>query len=371
MTTISIGTAFEKIGSADKGYPSKAFNKFRASLAGYQQRIENKFADATYPQGTALAGQPFDPANGTVNQYSANVMIPAFLNAYTVDGGNSLDIFPALTRLLPNWNVSYSGLSRLPRMKRIFKSFNINHGYKSVYSVGSYNTYTSYMEYMDGFGFVSDVATGNPIPSGMYDVSTVSINESFAPLAGVDMTFHNNLTAKVEYRKTRVLTLSMTSQQITETRSNDFVIGMGYKIVGLNLFGNQKSITAKEGAKAARRNKSGKPSRPGKQDEENKPGASKSRSTTNQGFSNDLNLRVDFSLRDQSALNRDILSGLTQATSGNKALHISFSADYALSKYLTLTAFYDYQFNKPLLTTSSYPTRTQDFGVSLRFILNR
>ena len=298
-------------------------------------------------------------------------MIPAFLNAYTVGDGNSLDIFPALTRLLPNWNVSYSGLSRLPRMKRIFKSFNINHGYKSVYSVGSYNTYTSYMEYMDGFGFVSDVATGNPIPSGMYDVSTVSINESFAPLAGVDMTFHNNLTAKVEYRKTRVLTLSMTSQQITETRSNDFVIGMGYKIVGLNLFGNQKSITAKEGAKAARRNKSGKPSRPGKQDEENKPGASKSRSTTNQGFSNDLNLRVDFSLRDQSALNRDILSGLTQATSGNKALHISFSADYALSKYLTLTAFYDYQFNKPLLTTSSYPTRTQDFGVSLRFILNR
>lgn len=371
MTTISIGTAFEKIGSADKGYPSKAFNKFRASLAGYQQRIENKFADATYPQGTALAGQPFDPANGTVNQYSANVMIPAFLNAYTVGDGNSLDIFPALTRLLPNWNVSYSGLSRLPRMKRIFKSFNINHGYKSVYSVGSYNTYTSYMEYMDGFGFVSDVATGNPIPSGMYDVSTVSINETFAPLAGVDMTFHNNLTAKVEYRKTRVLTLSMTSQQITETRSNDFVIGMGYKIVGLNLFGNQKSITAKEGAKAARRNKSGKPSRPGKQDEENKPGASKSRSTTNQGFSNDLNLRVDFSLRDQSALNRDILSGLTQATSGNKALHISFSADYALSKYLTLTAFYDYQFNKPLLTTSSYPTRTQDFGVSLRFILNR
>ena len=74
---------------------------------------------------------------------------------------------------------------------------------------------------------------------------------------------------------------------------------------------------------------------------------------------------------DQSALNRDILSGLTQATSGNKALHISFSADYALSKYLTLTAFYDYQFNKPLLTTSSYPTRTQDFGISLKFILNR
>ena len=62
---------------------------------------------------------------------------------------------------------------------------------------------------------------------------------------------------------------------------------------------------------------------------------------------------------------------LSQATSGNKAVQISFSADYALSRLLTLTAYYDRQFNKPLLTSSSYPVTTQDFGISFKFMLTR
>ena len=348
MTTISIGSAFEKLGSPDKGYHSKTFAKFVNSLETYRSQIEAKYAGAVYPAGSDLAGKPFNPENGTVSAYSPEVMIPAFLNAYAA-GNTGLDIFPALTKLLPNWNISYGGLAKLPKMKKIFKSFNLNHSYKSVYSVGSYNTFSSYMEYMNGFGFVNDVATGNPIPSCMYDVSTVSINESFSPLIGVDMTFQNNITAKVEMRKTRVLMLSMTSQQLSETRSNDFVIGLGYKIADLNLFAPKRTV---------RSTTSGK-------------GKNKTITTNANGFANDLNLRLDFTLRNQSALNRDILTQLTQATSGNKAVQVSFSADYALSKMLTLTAYYDRQMNKPLLTSSSYPVTTQDFGISLKFILNR
>ena len=347
MTTISIGSAFEKVGSPDKGYKSKTFSKFVSSLEGYQARVEKQFTGAPYPANSQLAGQTFDPANGTVSRYAPEVMIPAFLNTYTA-GNTGLDIFPAMLKLLPNWSITYGGLSKLPKMKKVFKSFNLNHSYKSVYSVGSYNTYTSYQEYMNGFGFVNDVTSGNPIPSCMYDVTTVSINESFSPLIGIDMTFQNNLTAKVEMRKTRVLTLSMTSQQLTETRSNDFVVGLGYKIADLNLFAPKKTVRSKS-----------------------KNSQSKKTTSANRGFANDLNLRLDFTFRNQSALNRDILTQLSQATSGNKAVQVSFSADYALSKLLTLTAYYDRQMNKPLLTSSSYPVTTQDFGVSIKFILNR
>ena len=348
MTTISIGSAFEKVGSPDKGYKSKTFSKFVSSLDSYQARVEKQFTGAPYPANSQLAGQTFDPANGTVSRYAPEVMIPAFLNTYTA-GNTGLDIFPAMLKLLPNWSITYGGLSKLPKMKKVFKSFNLNHSYKSVYSVGSYNTYTSYQEYMNGFGFVNDVTSGNPIPSCMYDVTTVSINESFSPLIGIDMTFQNNLTAKVEMRKTRVLTLSMTSQQLTETRSNDFVVGLGYKIADLNLFAPKKTVRSKS------KNSS----------------QSKKTTSANRGFANDLNLRLDFTFRNQSALNRDILTQLSQATSGNKAVQVSFSADYALSKLLTLTAYYDRQMNKPLLTSSSYPVTTQDFGVSIKFILNR
>ena len=215
--------------------------------------------------------------------------------------------------------------------------------------MGSYNTFTSYMEYMNGLGFINDVTTGVPVPSGMFDVTTVSINESFSPLFGVDMTFLNNITAKVEWRKTRVLTLSMTSMQINETRSNDFVVGLGYKMTNVNLFAPKRTVRSR-----------------GK-----KSGTDKQAQTNARGFSNDLNLRLDVTIRNQAALNRDILTEITQATSGNKAVQISFSADYALSKFLTLTGYYDRQMNKPLLTSSSYPVTTQDFGVSLKFILNR
>lgn len=348
MTTISIGTAFESMGSADRGYRSKSFSKFCGMLEAYRSRVEAQYAGAVYPAGTTLAGQTFDPENGTISAYSPEVMIPAFLNTYTSAGGG-LDIFPSLLKLLPNWSVTYGGLAKLPKMKKVFKSFNLNHAYKSVYSVGSYNTFTSFMEYMGGFGFINDISSGNPVPSGMYDVSAVSLNESFSPLFGVDMTFLNNLTAKVEMRRTRVLMLSMTSQQLTETRSNDFVIGLGYKVADLNLFAPKRTVRSKSKGSGAKR-----------------------QTTTNaRGFANDLNLRLDFTIRNQSALNRDILTQLTQATSGNKAVQVSFSADYALSKFLTLTAYYDRQMNRPLLTSSSYPVTTQDFGVSIKFILNR
>jgi cell surface protein SprA len=65
-------------------------------------------------------------------------------------GGKSLDIFPSLSRLLPNWSVTYSGLSKLTWFKKTFKSVNIKHSYKSVFAIGSYSTYSTYMEFMEG-----------------------------------------------------------------------------------------------------------------------------------------------------------------------------------------------------------------------------
>ena len=290
-----------------------------------------------------------------VDRYSSEVMIPAFLEAYT--GKKDLGLFPALSAILPNWNVTYSGLGKIDFMKRYFKSFNINHGYKSIYSIGSYSSFSSYCEYMGGIGFINDVATGNPVPSCPFDISTVSINEAFSPLIGVDMTFNNSMTAKIEYRKTRVVNLSMTAQQINETCSNDFVIGLGYKIADINFFAPKRKVR-KVKSRTTQRTEEG----------ETKSSGSK---TNAKGFAQSLNIRCDFSLRNQSAINRDILTMRSEATSGNKALQISLSADYAFSKFITMTAYYDRQFNEPLLTSSSYPTTTQDFGITIKFKLTR
>ena len=356
MTTISLGSAFEGMGNANSGYRSKTFEKFVNSLAGFRDRVEAQYAGTVYPAGSALAGGKFDASRTPVNQYSSDVMIPAFLKAYTSMGGNSLSVFPALSRMLPNWTIRYSGLGRLPWFNEHFKSVNINHSYKSVFAVGSYNSYSTFQEYMNGLGFVSDATTGNPSPSSMFNISQVSINESFSPLLGMDVTFNNNMTVKAEYRQTRVLNLSMTSVQLNEALSKDWVIGMGYRINNFDVFG--------WGAKASRSKSKGG----------NKNAANKNASSTKtvqNGTNHDLNLRLDFSFRKQAAIVRDIASMVSSASSGNNALKLSFSADYTFSKLLTMSFYYDRQTNTPLLSSSSYPTTTQDFGLSIKFSLTR
>ena len=338
MTTITIGSAFERR-KASNGYHSERFVDFVHNLETVQRRVQQQYVGATYPVGTALEGMPFDPANGGVGKYSPDVMIPAFLATYA--GGNAqstaLSLFPSMLSMLPNWRISYSGLSKLDLFKKYFKSVNINHSYKSVYSVGSFNTYSTYQEYMNGLGFIQDVTSGSPVPSSMFDISAVSINEQFSPLIGVDVTLLNNMTAKLQYNKSRVMNLSMSAVQLVETNSDDIVLGVGYKLTNVKLFGVGKRTTT--GGKGR--------------------------------VSNDLNLRADFSWRDQSALCRNIQDISTQATSGNKAVKLSVSADYTFSRMLTLNAYFDHQTNIPVVSASSYPTSTNDFGISLKFSLTR
>ena len=351
MTTISLKGALEGMGDANNGYQSATFDKFRSLLPDYAAQVASQYPEA----GTPYAGSTVT----NVNPYSADVMIPAFLSAYTSSGG-SLKLFPTLTRMLPNWTIRYSGLSKLTWFSNHFKSFNINHSYKSVFSIGSYASYSAWREYMGDLGFTIDQASGMLQPSSMYNVSTVSINEAFSPLIGVDATLQNDLTAKLEYRTTRVLNLSMTSVQINEARSNDIVLGAGYKIRDFNLFGAGGNRKVR---KAQSRGKS-------------KNQASQSTQTTqvrgrSGGVNHDMNLRLDISFRQQAAITRDIASGTSSASSGNSAFKLSFMADYTLSRLLTLSAYYDQQTNTPLLSSSSYPTTTRDFGLSLKFSLTR
>ncbi len=199
----------------------------------------------------------------------------------------------------------------------------------------------------------------------MYNVSAVSINEAFSPLLGVDVTLENNLTAKMEYRQTRVLSLSMTSVQLNEALSKDWVVGFGYKISNFNLFGSRNSRAI---SKAQGKNK-GKGSA-SNDDAKNSQASKKSQNSRN-GVNHDLNMRLDISLRKQASIIRDIASMTSSASSGNTAFKFSFMADYTLSRLLTMSFYLDRQTTTPLLSSSSYPTTTQDFGLSLKFSLTR
>ena len=343
MTTVSIGSAFET-SKAGNNYYSSTFQKFLSNRDIIANRIESKYAGISYPEtgfmagNPGLAGKPYDPANGGVNRNSADVLIPAFLAAYTGGNAQKIDLtaFPSLKRLLPNWRISYEGLIQLEPINKHFKSFVLNHNYVSRYIVGSFSSYLNWVAAPegDGLGFIQSMLNDNPTPSSPYEISAVSITEQFSPLIGIDATFKNNMTLRSEIKNSRNLNLNISSYQVVESTSDEIVVGIGYKLTEFNKVLKMKSTGAK-------------------------------------GFSNDLTLRADFSYKKAQALIRKIEEAMTQATSGTVTTSVKISADYNMSRSLTFRAYYDRDVNRPLVSSSSYPTSNSSFGISLRLNLTR
>ena len=336
-THVAIATALRGL-SASNEYYSKAFDQFLRNIPIVASRIESKYIGKNYPErgflrGTPLANSPFNPANGTVNQAGSDVMIPAFMAAYSGKDASkvNLDPFPGIKSILPNWRVTYDGLSRISAVKKIFKSLTLTHAYQCTYSVGSFSSYTDWITIGEGLGFTADALTGNPIPNSPYNISSVSITEKFAPLIGVNATLKNDLTFNMEYRDSRTLALNISSLQLVETLQKSLVIGASYKIANFN---SVLKIKKKQ-----------------------------------QGVNNDLTLNFNLQLNNNTALIRKIDVNTTQATSGTRTLGINFSANYVMSKRITLGAFFDHQVNTPLVSTTSYPTTNTNYGISVNVSL--
>ncbi|MDR1610794.1 MAG: cell surface protein SprA [Candidatus Symbiothrix sp.] len=341
MTTISIGTAFES-SSADNGYRSKAFDAFLNNRDMIADRLRQVYSRTTYPdagflQGDPLAGQPFDPQNGNVDINSTDVLIPAFIAAYTGQDAKStgLSAFPSLTKLLPNWKITYDGLLQIPVINKHFKAFTIEHNYTSVYSVGAFNSFLSWVGTEDDdIGFIQNVTSNRPYPSSPYDITAVSIVEAFNPLLGINSTLQNNMSISLKYNTNRNINLNVSAYQIVESKTKTFTVGTGYRFENFNRI-------------------------------------LKIRKTGGPNFNNELNIKADISYNMTQNLIRKIQDNLTQATNGNTQTMIKLSADYNLSRLITLQAFFDKQISNPLVSATAYPVSKSSFGISVRVSLMR
>ena len=339
-THCAIATSL-KGSSVDDGYNSEAFNTFLGNIPVIANRINSSYNGLTYPKNgfmkdNAHAGMPFDPEVGTVNSSSSDVLIPAFIAAYTgIDASKIyLDPFPSFAHVLPNWRVTYDGFINLWNMRKWFKTFSIKHAYQCTYSVGSYSSYLNWIS-ADGskLGFTLDELTGRPIPSSPYNISSVAITEKFAPLIGVNFTLKNELNFNAEYKDSRTLTLNSSAGQLVEATTRGITVGAGYKIVGFN------SVLKMKGSQ--------------------------------QGVSNDLTLNADVSYQHSQALIRNIEENYAQATNGTRTISINLTANYTMSKRLTIGAFFDHQINTPLVSSSAYPTTNSSYGISFNLSLAR
>lgn len=322
-------------GKFDPNEVSQTFKQFEANRVLLSERIAK-----TNPYWTG--GTNPDGYSEGYGRYAQDVLIPAFLSAYTDKDPFSIQLIKnsnsdlrsnPFSRLVPkpNWNVTYNGLSRIPGMEKIFTNFSVRHGYSSTLSMNSFTTALLFQDpFRVGMPYFRDNQTGNYVP--YFLVPNITIAEQFSPLVEVDMTFVNQLSTRFEYRKSRQLSLSLIDYQLAENRSTEYTFGFNWRKRGVPFLQNIK-IGKKE-----------------------------------RKLDNDVTFRFDFSLRDDATANSKLDQNIAFGTAGQKVVRLAPSIDYVLNNRINLKFYFEQNKVIPKIATSA-PITTTRAGAQIRIAL--
>lgn len=295
---------------------SSVFQQFLAN-----REIVSKRLGAQNPNSTNTTGEYADG----YGKNSQDVMVAAFLAAYQGKNASSvkLNSFPKIP--VPNWRLSYNGLTKIDWFNNLFDAVDITHGYTSTYNVNSFNSLIRYAE-ANGASSVRDV-NGNFLPT--YQFSQVTIFEQFTPLIGIDVRMKNSMTANAEYRKSRALSFGITNSQLAQQNDEAFVFGFGYRTANFRFpFGLFKSFNLK----------------------------------------NDLNFTLDVAIRDNKTVIYRADVNESEVSTGSKNITYRPSIDYVINQRFNLRLFYDTNITKPY-TSQTFITAFSNFGINLKFTI--
>ncbi len=319
VSFLSWNTAFLSDGSDNS---SETFQIFRDNRIIIAERLAAQNPNINLPDSATSFPYGYQ---GT----SQEVLIPAFLSAYSGRDASifNMDKFPNIP--LPNWRINFDGLKNIKWFEKRFKTISMSHSYKSTYSVGSYVTSLDYVDSNnDGWSDAVNESTQNYF--NQFEINQVTIRETFSPLFKIDLTFKNSIIARVELKKDRTLTLGLSNNQVTDVSSNEWIVGTGYRIKDLG-------FNFRTGGRSKK-------------------------------ISSDLDLKLDISYRSNRVVIRKIEENIEDITGGNNVVTIKFTADYVVSSRLNLRLFYDRVVTDPYVTTS-YPSSVSNGGFSIRFTL--
>ncbi|MDB5252424.1 MAG: hypothetical protein JWP27_1593, partial [Flaviaesturariibacter sp.] len=333
VSYISYQTLFTKF---DPNEVTETFRQFEANRLILSQRLGKLNG---YNPNAPVGSDGYIQGYG---RYAQDVVIPAFIAAYTGKDPSSVRLLKNSNPKLnsnpfngimpkPNWNITYTGLSRLKPLEKIFTNVTIRHGYNSTLSMNNFNTALLFSDPLRiGYPSFVDSLTGNYVP--YFLVPNVTISEQFAPLIEVDMTFTNQLSTRVEFRKSRQLSLSLIDYQLAENRSTEYTIGMNWRRKGFPLFKNLRI---------------GKNAKP---------------------LDNDMTFRFDFSLRDDATSNTRLDQNTAYPAAGQKVVRFSPTIDYVVNNRINLKFYFEQNKVIPKLATTA-PVTTTRGGVQIRISL--
>ena len=333
ISTVLIKTSFSK--SDENG--SAAFDDFRNNRLVVADRLASQYYGTSIPRYGDVAHPIPVATDPSYNFYNSNngypigfgknnqsVLIPAFLAAYTGSSPNGVSLGAFRDIPIPNWIIKYSGLMRYKFFKDNFKRFSIQHGYRSSYTI---NSFRSNLDYNPNTPIQDNGGVGNFYNKTI--IGNINLVEQFNPLIRIDFETKSAFKILAEVKKDRSLSLSFDNNLLTEVQGKEYIIGFGYRFKDV-IFSSQLA--------------------------DNPTGIIKS----------DINLKIDFSYRNNKTIVRYLDYNNNQLGGGQNIWSAKLTADYSLSKNLTAIFFYDHSFSKPVISTS-FPLTNIRAGFTMRY----
>ena len=301
-----------------------AFRRSRRGGSDFSRFRQNRIIIAN-----RLAKSRGIPTSDNINTfpsgYSKNqqdVIIASFYSAYTGSDPSNVSLNPIKNIPIPNWNIRYTGLMNNKSIRKLFNRFSLSHGYRSSYTINQFQSNLDYnpsqLEQKNQYGdYLSDILFGN-----------INLVEQFNPLIRLDIELKNSLKILTELKTDRALSLSLDNNILTETRGDEYIFGLGYRL---------KDIPFTTNIGGRRRTMKG-----------------------------DLNIKADLSYRDNITILRSLNVDNNQVTAGQTLWSIKVTADYMLSRNLTALFFYDHNFSKFAISTA-FPQTSIRSGISIQY----
>ena len=310
----TVSTAFG--GLDDEGF-SPAFKQMEANRLEIAQRLANE-APGGWDGSVDSTGFPT-----TYTNKQEEVLLYSFLAAYQGKSASKQDVTSPFSKIpIPNWSINYNGFQEIPLIKRYFSGFTVSHRYRSTLN---FNGYQNNLNYSSDTLLLDD--NGVAFPEYQYQNVDVSFNETFGPLGKIDMRFKNSILASFEYRKSRTVGLNFSRNTVTEQNSYDVIVGAGYVLKDLVL---PIKVSGKK-------------------------------------LKSNLDLKANVGVKSTSMTFMEI-DGDATTTQGSRIVNINVTADYQVTRQVTVRAFYNQTMNNPFIA-NSYPTSNSSGGLSIRLTL--
>ena len=334
ISTILISTSFSQ---SDEN-TSAAFDAFRNNRLTIADRLATQYYGGNIPRyGDSANPIPADTNAPNYSFYAANegypvgygknnqaVLIPSFLSAYAGSSASGVSLSAFRNFPIPNWTVKYSGLMRYKFFKDTFKRFSVQHAYRASYTINSFRSNFDYDQNPNG---QDNTGYGNFY--NKTNIANVNLVEQFNPLVRVDFEMKNSFKFLAEMKKDRSLSMSFDNNLLTEVQGLEYILGLGYRFKDV-IFSSKLADTP--------------------------TGIIKS----------DINIKIDFSYRNNKTIVRYLDYDNNQLGGGQNIWSTRLTADYSFSKNLTAIFYYDHSFSKAVISTS-FPLTNIRTGFTIRY----